>query len=131
MKQKATQSERPDSKHDPAKNGAEVPTADVDPPSSTKHSVQIQLGGKTYHLRSDATEEALQQVAGYVDLAMQRIRERTDTVDSVDIALLTALNLAREVLQLRDQVSGMGGAPATRLRSLIEEIEAELPASQH
>ncbi len=99
------------------------------PPADRRHSVKIRLGGKEYKLRSDASEESLQRVASYVDHQMQKIRERTDTVDSQDIALLTSLNLAREVLQLREQVEAGGGGSGARLRSLIEQIEAELPAS--
>jgi cell division protein ZapA len=94
-----------------------------------KPAVAIKLAGKEYRIRSDASEEWLQQVAGHVDQAMQNIRERTDTVDSLDIALLTALNLAREVLNLRSQLMGdelMHDASETRLRDLIEQVELEL-----
>jgi cell division protein ZapA (FtsZ GTPase activity inhibitor) len=103
------------------------------------------LAGKEYRLRSDSSEESLQQVASYVDQSMQKIRERTDTVDSLDTALLTALNLAREVLHLRNLNAGSRGAknegndgasrdrveevPDGRLRVLIEQIESALPAA--
>ncbi len=131
MKRAAAKRERSASADaETSKRGVEeITSADVDPPTSDKRSVEIRLGGKDYRLRSDASEQSLQQVAGYVDQAMQKIRERTDTVDSLDIALLTALNLAREVLQLRDQGDATGGGSGVRLRELIEQIEAELPAS--
>lgn len=95
-----------------------------------RQSVQVRLGGKEYRLRSEASEESLQRVADYVDHAMQKIRERTDTVDSQDIALLASLNLAREVLQLREQVEAGGGGSGERLQSLIERVEAALPADR-
>ena len=113
-----------------------------------KRSVTIKLAGKEYRLRSDASEESLQRVAGYVDQSMQKIRKRTDTIDSLDTALLTALNLAREVLYLRGQggESSTGKAKAEsdrdekpqgnsgkfsdpRLRGLIEQIELALPST--
>jgi cell division protein ZapA (FtsZ GTPase activity inhibitor) len=106
-------------------------TEDVDPKPSTRNSVTIKLAGKEYRLRSEASEEELQRVAVYVDQAMQRIRERTDTVDSQDTALLTALNLAREVLHLREKgevVQELSEADAdNRIRGMIEKIEAVLP----
>ena len=106
-------------------------TQDVDPKPSTRNSVTIKLAGKEYRLRSEASEEELQRVAVYVEQAMQRIRERTDTVDSLDTALLTALNLAREVLPLRENgefVQAFSEADAdNRLRGIIEKIEAVLP----
>ena len=106
-------------------------TQDVDPKPSTRNSVTIKLAGKEYRLRSEASEEELQRVAVYVEQAMQRIRERTDTVDSLDTALLTALNLAREVLHLREKgevVQELSEADAdNRIRGMIEKIEAVLP----
>ncbi len=101
---------------------------------SGKRSVEITLGGKEYRLRSDADEAWLQQVASYVDNAMQQIRERTDTVDSLDIALLAALNLAREVLTLRAASeaapdSSESAADSERIRDLIELVEIELSAT--
>ena len=100
---------------------------------SGKRSVKIKLGGKEYRLRSEADEESLQQVASHVDNAMAQIRERTDTVDSLDIALLAALNLAREVLKLRATAGGVaqsnaGAVDAQRIRDLIELVETELSA---
>ena len=110
---------------------AETFTEDVDPKPSTRNSVTIKLAGREYRLRSEASEEELQRVAVYVDQAMQRIRERTDTVDSQDTALLTALNLAREVLHLREKskvVQEFSEADAgNRIRGMIEKIEAVLP----
>ncbi|MFT5442471.1 MAG: cell division protein ZapA [Myxococcota bacterium] len=98
-----------------------------------KRSVTIELAGKQYRLRSDADEEWLQGVAGYVNQAMKVISKRTDTVDSTDVALLTALNIAREVLNLREQVRAFEAAgesvPDRKLRGLIEQVEAELPTS--
>lgn len=117
-------------------------------PAKPKRSVTITLAGKQYRLRSDASEESLQQMAGYVDQSLQKIRERTDTVDSLDTALLAALSLAREVLFLRGQGgesgqgknkgssnhSGLdelsGDISESRLRGLIEQVESALPAAE-
>jgi len=135
--------------------GPEAQSAEGHPENDTrsetpKCSVTIKLAGKEYRLRSDASEESLQRVAGYVDQSMQKIRKRTDTIDSLDTALLTALNLAREVLYLRGQggESSTGKAKAKaesdrdekpqsnsgkfsdpRLRGLIEQIELALPSA--
>ena len=80
-------------------------------------------------MRSDADEKWLQGVAEYVDESMGRIRSLTETVDSMDVAVLTALNLARELIELREN----GPGPATRvpvdpdrLAALIELAESAL-----
>lgn len=108
-------------------------TEDVDPAASARNTVTITLAGKEYRLRSEATEAGLQRVARYVDHAMKHIRDRTDTVDTQDVALLTALNLAREVLLLREQATlvedFVKADSAARLQGMIEQIEAVLPAA--
>jgi len=103
----------------------------VDSGRTGKRTVNIRLAGKDYGLRSDADEDSLQQVAAYVDRSMQVIRDRTDTVDSLDVALLAALQLAREVLQLRKASEGSAGqgVDSDRLQALIEVVEHEVSES--
>jgi cell division protein ZapA len=103
-----------------------------------KRSVSVEIAGKQYRIRSDADEAWLHRLAGAVDDAMRQIRDRTDTVDSQEIAVLTALNLARELVDLRDQVAASrtdtgpptaeagAGASPDRLRGLIERVEGVL-----
>ncbi len=56
---------------------------------------------------------------------MDRIRKRTGAVDSVEVALLTSLNLARDLLEMRERETGDGPGPdAARLRALIQRVEA-------
>jgi cell division protein ZapA (FtsZ GTPase activity inhibitor) len=56
---------------------------------------------------------------------MARVEEKTGTVDSLSVAMLTALNLAREVVELREGRREFGGDPK-RLRSLIDLAESAL-----
>ena len=61
----------------------------------------------------------------FVDAAMAQIRDRTGTVDTLDVAILTALNLARELLALRENAREVEPAPVEteRMRALIERVE--------
>jgi cell division protein ZapA (FtsZ GTPase activity inhibitor) len=72
---------------------------------SNRSVVSVQMGGQEYRIRSDADPAWLQRVAAHVDESMARIRNRTDTVDSLAIATLAALNIARELLE---QKEGLG-----------------------
>jgi cell division protein ZapA (FtsZ GTPase activity inhibitor) len=56
---------------------------------------------------------------------MSKVEEKTGTVDSLSVAMLTALNLAREVVELREGQRGLGDDPK-RLRSLIDLAESVL-----
>jgi len=99
----------------------------------SKRAVAVRISGQEYRIRSDADEESLQRVAACVDAAMEQIRLKTGTVDTLDVALLASLNLAREVLALREKVESAGGldptmafADAERLGTLIELVESAL-----
>ena len=98
------------------------------------NSIAIRIAGKEYRIRSDADEAWLQRVARYVDESFREIRERTSTVDSFDIAILAALNLGQELIELRE--AGPAGGPgglrieSAELAELIDFVESELSSPE-
>lgn len=95
--------------------------------SNERRSVSVRIAGHDYKIRSDGDDAGLVRIAGYVDRAMQQVGKRTGTVDSLDVAVLTCLNLAREILALHAQPSN--GVSEEKLRGLIERVESALPGS--
>jgi len=93
-----------------------------------RRTIAVRILGHEYRIKSDADEESVQRVARYVDETMVRIRERTKTVDSLDLAVLAALNLANDLLarQGQTEVPAGEGFQATRLRALIDLAESVL-----
>jgi len=94
---------------------------------SGKRKVEVKIAGKEYAVRTDEDEEWLQHVARLVDDKMAQIRDRTGMVDTFDIAMLTCLNLAREIHDYRESERASDVAVGEeRLASLIEIAEAAL-----
>ncbi len=93
-------------------------------------SVSVWIRGHEFRILSDDDQESLQRVARYLDDTMGKIEERTGTVDSLDVALLTALNLARELVGIREGrlEVGTSGVDPGRLRAVIELAESALTA---
>jgi len=95
-----------------------------------KPSVTIRVRGQEFKIRTDDDEARLLRVAEYLDETMTMVEARTGTVDSLDLALLTALNLARELVDLRERRGGAAGTgpgvDADRLATLIELAEEAL-----
>lgn len=87
--------------------------------------VVVQIRGREFRIRSEEDEESLQRIAQYLEDAMVRVEERTRTVDSLNVAILTGLNLARELVEIRDRGS-LGSGDEGRLRSVIELAESAL-----
>ena len=83
------------------------------------------------------TTTNLRTVMGSMDLdeTLSKVEEKTGTVDTLDAALLTALNLAREIVAIREgrRPGGSGAVETDRLRSLIELAESGLdsPPAAH
>ena len=99
-----------------------------DDQSKASSVVAVRIAGHEYKIRSDGDPDALREIAGYVDRAMDRVRERTGTVDSFDVAVLTCLNLAREILALREARTPEGSTAIEddKLTALIERVESAL-----
>ena len=87
--------------------------------------VVVQIRGREFRIRSEEDEESLRRIAQYLEDAMVRVEERTRTVDSLNVAILTGLNLARELVEIRDRGS-LGSGDEGRLRSVIELAESAL-----
>ncbi len=93
----------------------------------SKRSVTVTLAGQQFRVRSDGAGHDpawLQEVADHVDATMDRVRSRTGIVDTRELALLTALNLAREVLDLRER--GASGGDDARVRALADLAQSAL-----
>jgi cell division protein ZapA (FtsZ GTPase activity inhibitor) len=90
---------------------------------SEKRTVAVRIRGQDFRIRSDEPPEQLARIARTVDETMERIESKTGAVDSYDVAMLTALNLAREVVGLD---ANRPLVDAARLRRLIELAEAAI-----
>ena len=101
-----------------------------------KAVVSVQISGQEYRIRTDADPDSLHRVAGLVDAAMHQVAARTGTVDTLDVAVLTSLNLGRELVALREKSEAVGAVQAAeaveaageqqRLRDLIGLAESAL-----
>jgi len=71
-----------------------------------KESVRVEIFDQAYNLRGSDPEYIL-KLAEYVDAKMRAVAEATNTIDTVRLAVLAALNIADEYhLLKRKQESG-------------------------
>ena len=61
---------------------------------SQKRTVPVKIQGREYRIRADGDEAGVQRAAELLDETMTKVRARSGTADSVDVAVLAALNLA-------------------------------------
>jgi cell division protein ZapA len=62
----------------------------------------VEIFGQRLGLRADGDATRLQELARFVDSRMREVADRSSSVDTVKIAVLTAMNIADELFQERE-----------------------------
>lgn len=89
----------------------------------TQQSVRVEIFDQTYNLRG-SDPEYITRLAEYVDAKIRAVAQQTNTVDSVRLAVLAAINIADELhIVMRKQESA-----ATDYRSRAEHLAGALDA---
>ena len=98
-----------------------------------QEGVRVSIYDQVYYLKSGTDRAHLETVARYVDQRMSAIAAKTQTVDTVRIAVLAALHIADELLCLRRDYENLRGRVETKSRrctALLEEaLQPSVPAA--
>ena len=89
--------------------------------------VRITIRGREYTVRGDDNAGQMQTLAVDLDRRMTETAERTRSFDEYTIAMMTALNLASELHQLKEQVAQRLDELDRDAASVAAMIEAALP----
>jgi cell division protein ZapA len=93
--------------------------------------VSVRLLDREYQVACPAEERAdLLDSAEYLDAKMREVRDSGKVTGLERIAVISALNLANELIKLRRQGSTVEGDVGTRLRVLRERVESALARGQ-
>jgi cell division protein ZapA len=89
-------------------------------------SKKIQIYGKTYSLKSSSSEMDAEEVAGYVDSRMRELATVRSKTSTLDLAILAALNIAQELLELKGQTEVKGELEEKKIQQLVAALDKEL-----
>lgn len=93
-------------------------------------STSIEILGKLYPVRCLESEaKSLQQAALYLNKKMAEVQDSGKAINLERIAIITALNIAHEFLQLNDQKSTLTNRINQRVAYLQEKIDQALNRS--
>jgi cell division protein ZapA len=111
----------------------EAPQAPPQTPAgqSVAQSVSVDIYDQIYHLRG--TDPAyIERLAAIVDAKMRAVSAHGNTVDSLRVAVLAALNIADELLTARQRLDSLAGSlqnsqhstrtRATTLAHMLDEV---------
>ncbi len=92
--------------------------------------VQIKVFGQTFSVRTDAETDHVRAVAEYVNEKMDEILKKTKSVSTLNVAILTALNIADDLLKEREQRKALLKEVEIRSKDLVEKINLRMSGKE-
>ena len=90
---------------------------------------KIQIYGKTYNLKSSSGEIETEEVAAYVDSKMHELAEIRNKTSNLDLAVLAALNIAQELMELQKKNDVKNQEREDKIEQLLLALENELQST--
>ena len=88
--------------------------------------VEIKVFGQTYTVKTDAGEDYIQEVAKYVNEKMDEVLKKTKSVSTLNVAILTALNIADDLLKEREKRIALLQEVEAKSKDLVEKIDIKI-----
>jgi cell division protein ZapA len=88
--------------------------------------IEIKVFGQTYTVKSDAEENHIQAVAQYVNEKMDEVLKKTRSVSTLNVAILTALNIADDLLKEKEKRIMLLQKVEMKSKDLVERIETKI-----
>ena len=92
---------------------------------SNDDSVRVEIYDQTYNLRG-SDPQYIKKLADFVDGKMRTVAQQTQTVDSLRLAVLAALNIADEYHILKRKYDDIAGDFDQRARELSGALDRAL-----
>lgn len=88
--------------------------------------VEIKVFGQTYTVKTEAEEDYIQEVARYVNEKMEEVLKKTRSVSTLNVAILTALNIADDLLREKEKRIALLREVEIKSKDLAEKIDIKI-----
>jgi cell division protein ZapA len=88
--------------------------------------VEIKVFGHVYTVKTDTDEEHIQRVARYVNEKMDEVVKNTKSVSSLNVAILTALNIADDLIKEKTKGQAFLQEVERKSKDLVEKINMNI-----
>jgi cell division protein ZapA len=92
--------------------------------------VEIKIFGQTYTVKTDEEEDYIRRVAQHVNEKMEEVLRKTRSVSTLNVAILTALNIADDLLREKDRREALAKEVEIKSRDLVEQIELKMSGKE-
>ena len=91
-----------------------------------KKSYDVKVFNQSFSVKSEEDEAYVRQVASYVDQKIREVGERSPSISSLNVALLTAMNIADDLLKTGREREAKNKKLAKQVKSLIEFVSSQI-----
>jgi cell division protein ZapA len=92
--------------------------------------VEIKVFGQTFSVKTDSDEDHIQAVAQYVNEKMEEVLNKTRSVSTLNVAILTALNIAEELLKEKEQRKALLREVEVKSKDLVNKINMRIAGKE-
>ena len=85
--------------------------------------VHVRIYDREYALRTSGDPDHLQELCRLLDERMHEVADSSGAVDTLKAAILTALNLADELLRAREELKKMDDALSKRSKECVSMLD--------
>ncbi len=89
-------------------------------------SNEITICGKVYYVKPISSSVSMEEVATLVNVKMKEFLEAKNKTSMVDVAVLTALNLGHELIELKQGKKSEGEQLNQHLDGMIQKLKKSL-----
>lgn len=87
--------------------------------------VEVTILGQKFVVRSDSEETYIKNVASFVDKKMNEILQKTKSVSNLNVAILTAMNIADEFFSFKKKKDQSADGVAKKIEEMIRFIDSQ------
>jgi cell division protein ZapA len=91
-----------------------------------ENKVRVTIFGNTYNIQGDAPPEYILRLAAFVNEKMEEVSRSVRGANTLQTAILAALNIADEYHQMKDARIGITGALEQKTKALISMLDEGL-----
>jgi cell division protein ZapA len=94
--------------------------------SDRKKTFVVDILGRQYSIKSDGNENYIKQLMEYINEKTKEVMESTQNVSTLDVAIKTAIRIADDLFQEREEKEMLKRELQEESKRLIHEIQSHL-----
>lgn len=88
--------------------------------------IEVTILGQKFVIRSSSDENYVREVAAFVDQRMNDVLQKTKSVSSLNVAILSAMNIADELFSYKHKKDQSVQNIEKRIKQMIELVDQHL-----